>query len=206
MWDRRAALIRRFQARGRLLDVGTGDGRFLRTCEKLGYQTMGTEVSEAGASYARQGGPDVRMGQITEIDLPPQHFDVITLWHVLEHVPNPGDVLRKVHSLLRPDGIVAVAVPNEENYFMRRRFKLARTSPFDPLSFGGEIHLTYFRPPTLRSTLRFTGFELLEFGVDDAYHVRDLKMRLKLSVQQTLARLVNWHFAVAMYAIGRKKR
>jgi len=45
---------------------------------------------------------------------------------------------------------------------------------------------------------------VLEFGVDDIYHVRDFKMRLKLPLQRTLARMFQWHFAVAMYAICRR--
>ncbi len=204
MWERRLDLIRGYVGDGRLLDVGTGDGRFLATVQQAGFEVVGTEVSEAGASYARQRGFDVHLGQITDLTLPEESFDVATIWHVLEHVPDPGAVLRKVHTLLRPGGVLAVAVPNEENYFIRQRFGKAKSSPFEPLKFGGEIHLTYFRPSTLRATLRAAAFEVLEFGVDDIYHVRDLKMRLKLPAQQALARILNWHFAVAMYVICRR--
>jgi 2-polyprenyl-3-methyl-5-hydroxy-6-metoxy-1,4-benzoquinol methylase len=201
MWARRAALVQRFQSRGKLLDVGTGDGRFLRTCRDLGYEVVGTEVSEAGASYARRRGFDVRMGQIIELDLPQESFDIITIWHVLEHVPDPGAVLRKVYSLLRPDGILAIAVPNEENFLLRRRLGITKADSFGPLSFGGEIHLSYFRPVTLRATVRSAGFKVIEFGVDDAYHERNWTMKTKLAFQQSLARLFQWHFAVAMYVI-----
>lgn len=204
MWDRRLAIVQRYASSGRLLDVGTGDGRFLATAQQAGYEVTGTEVSKAGATYAQERGFDVHLGQITDLALPEISFDVATIWHVLEHVPEPRAVLRKVHALLRPGGILTVAVPNEENYFLRRRFGQAKSSPFDPLTFGGEIHLTYFRPSTLRATLRAAAFDVLEFGVDDIYHVRDLKMRLKLPAQQTLARMFQWHFAVAMYAICRR--
>jgi 2-polyprenyl-3-methyl-5-hydroxy-6-metoxy-1,4-benzoquinol methylase len=205
MWDRRAALLCRFQPQGQLLDLGTGDGRFLRTCRDLGYEIVGTEVSEAGASYARRNGFEVKMGQITDIELSRGSFDVVTIWHVLEHLPEPGAVLRKVHSLLRAGGILVVAVPNEENFFVRKCLRLPeKTNPFGPLQFGGEIHLTYFRPPTLIATLRTAGFELLEFGVDDAYFVRDWRAKIKLLFQQAAARLLRWHFAVAMYAVCRR--
>jgi 2-polyprenyl-3-methyl-5-hydroxy-6-metoxy-1,4-benzoquinol methylase len=205
MWKRRARIIRRFQASGKLLDVGTGDGRFLRTCHDLGYKVVGTEVSEAGASYARRMGFDIKMGQITDIELSKGNFDIATMWHVLEHVPEPGAVLRKVHSLLCAGGILVVAVPNEENFFVRKRLRLQqKTNPFGPLQFGGEIHVTYFRPLTLIATLRAAGFDLLEFGVDDAYFVRDWRMKIKLLFQQTAAHLLRWHFAVAMYAVCRR--
>jgi 2-polyprenyl-3-methyl-5-hydroxy-6-metoxy-1,4-benzoquinol methylase len=193
------------QPSARLLDVGTGDGRFLQACREAGYDVTGTEVSATGAAYAQRQGFDVRMGQVTELDLPAESFNVVTLWHVLEHVPEPGVVLRKVHSLLRPGGVLAVAVPNEENFFVRRRLGLPTpTSPFDPLQFGGEIHLTYFRPGTLRATLGAAGFEVLQFGVDDVYMNRNWKMKLKLRLQDFLARRFGWHFGVAMYAICRR--
>ncbi len=204
MWQRRLKIIQRHATGKRLLDAGTGDGRFLATAQQAGYEVVGTEVSEAGARYAQQRGFEVHLGQITDLALPAASFDVATIWHVLEHVPDPGAVLRKLHALLRPGGVLAVAVPNEENFFIRRRFGQAKTSPFDPLRFGGEIHLTYFRPSTFHSTLRAAGFDVLEFGVDDIYHVRDLKMRLKLPVQQALARMFQWHFAVAIYAVCRR--
>ena len=101
---------------------------------------------------------------------------------------------------------MAVAVPNEENFFVRRSLGLAKSSPFDPLIFGGEIHLTYFRPKTLRETLRAAGFNVVEFGVDDAYHIRDRRMRMKIFLQQTIAQASGWHFAVAMYAVCRRPK
>ena len=97
-------------------------------------------------------------------------------------------------------------MPNEENFFVRQRFGKVKANAFDPLTFGGEIHLTYFRPATLRSTLRPAGFDVITIGVDDAYYTRDIKMRVKLAFQQSLARLARWHFAVAMYAICRRPK
>jgi len=206
MWERRATLVRRFRSGGKLLDIGTGDGRFLRAARTHGYQVTGTELSAEGASYARKDGFDIRLGQVMDIELPRENFDIITIWHVLEHVPNPGELLHRMHALLKPGGILIVAVPNEENYFVRRALHLpVRSSPFAPLVFGGEIHLTYFQPATLRTTLRIAEFELLEFGVDDLYSVRDTKMKLRLSLQRLLARVTQWHFAVAMYAVCQRK-
>ena len=192
MWERRLLLVRRYTERGRLLDVGAGDGRFLEAAKAAGYMVAGTEVSTAGVAYARQRGFEVHLGQITELDLPEKSFDVATLWHVLEHVPDPGEVLRKVYSLLRPGGTILVAVPNEDNYFVRHRFGKGRNSPFDPLQFGGEIHLTYFQAATLQAALRTAGYHVLKLGVDDAYYIRDGKMRAKLAFPQSLALLFRW--------------
>jgi len=206
MWNRRLTILQRYISGGRLLDVGAGDGRFLATAQRAGYEVTGTEVSKAGATYAQERGFNVHLGQITDLALPEASFDVATIWHVLEHVPDPRAVLRKVHALLRPGGILAVAAPNEENFFVRRRFGKVKANPFASLTFGGEIHLTYFQPATLRRTLRTAGFNLITIGVDDAYYTRDIMMRVKLAFQQSLARLARWHFAVAMYAICQRPK
>ncbi len=205
MWERRLTLVRRYAARGRLLDVGAGDGRFLISAKATGYQVTGTEVSRAGVDYARQRGVDIHLGQITDLHLPKVTFDLATIWHVLEHVPEPAAVLREVYGLLRPGGILVLAVPNEDNYLFQRRFGKAKISaPFGALEFGGEIHLTYFQPSTLRTALCAAGYEFVKIGVDDAYYIRDWKMQAKLILQQSLAFVLRWHFAVAMYAIARR--
>ncbi len=206
MWARRAEIVGRFARSGRLLDIGTGDGKFLQICRERGYEVTGTEVSETGAAYALGQGFDVRMGQFIDLDLPGGYFDIVTIWHVLEHVPDPGAVLRKAREVLKPDGLLIVAVPNEENFFVRRRLGLPiHLNPFGPLPFGGEIHLNYFRPTTLQRTLAGAGFGLLEFGVDDIYSQRDVTMRAKRGLQRLLARSFRWHFAVAMYAACRNQ-
>ena len=74
MWQRRLAVLTTYAPGGRLLDVGTGDGRFLATAQEGGFAVVGTEVSTAGASYARERGFDVHLGQIIELDLPAGTF------------------------------------------------------------------------------------------------------------------------------------
>ena len=113
MWERRAALIQKYMPQGKLLDVGTGDGRFLVTCRELGYDVSGTEVSRAGAQYAVSAGFDVRLGQFSDLAFDERSFDIITMWPVLEHVPDPGRVFRNAYSLLRVSGILMLAVRNE---------------------------------------------------------------------------------------------
>ena len=110
MWERRLKILQRYVSGGQLLDVGTGDGRFLATAKKAGYTVTGTEVSRAGASYAQERGFNVQLGQITDLTLPPASFDAATIWHVLEHVPNPQAVLQKVQ-VPGADFEIVLAVP-----------------------------------------------------------------------------------------------
>ncbi len=206
MWDRRLQLIRQFKPSGDLLDVGAGDGYFMGVAAESGYTTSGTELSATGIEIARRKGQVIRQGQLTSIEFDGRKFDVVTIWHVLEHVPNPGEVIATAHKLLKPEGILAIAVPNEENSLFRHRLGLRRAvNPLGSLTWGQEIHLTHFQPETLRAALKRADFEILKFGVDDIYADRSWRNLAKLTMQKTLSALIGWHFSMAMYCVSRAR-
>jgi len=106
-------MVNRYGRGGRLLDVGTGIGQFLHFA-RFGYEVTGTEVSEQAIQIARvKYGLELRRGRIEELDFGNRRFDVITLFHVLEHVHDPRRLLSRCRELLSTTGIVVVAVPNE---------------------------------------------------------------------------------------------
>lgn len=99
----------------RLLDVGCGGGRFLRIAKKLGALEQGVEPSSYAAEVARKQGLNVFNGTLEsygEQVSPGTQFDVITANHVLEHAPNPVEVLGVMKKLLAPGGLIWIAVPN----------------------------------------------------------------------------------------------
>ena len=143
LWQRRLSLLTRFKRSGSLLDVGAGDGFFLDFAKAAGFTTYGTELSSTGAAYAEKRGHKLFLGQLRDIDFGGQKFDVITLWHVLEHLPDPGGALSIISSLLEPGGIFVLAVPNEENHLFRFRTGLKKgPNPLGPIVWAKEIHLT----------------------------------------------------------------
>jgi 2-polyprenyl-3-methyl-5-hydroxy-6-metoxy-1,4-benzoquinol methylase len=206
MWDRRLQRLRSVVKPGAtLLDVGAGDGYFLDIAKEEGFVTTGTELSETGANLSRERGHEILLGQLEEIDFQGRTFDAVTLWHVLEHLPDPGRALAKVHARLKPGGVFALAVPNEENHLFRHRWGMLKTAnPLGPLVWGAEIHLSHFQPATLRGVLNAAGFQVLRFGVDDIYQDRSGKNLAKLTFQKALNALLAWHFSMAMYCICRK--
>jgi SAM-dependent methyltransferase len=111
--QRRRLLDHLKPAGGYLLDVGCGSGDFLALMQAEGrWQVSGLEPNAAAGRYARETrGLDVRIGRLPDQALPTQIFDVITMWHVLEHVPDPAAVLAEVRRLLKPEGVLIVAVP-----------------------------------------------------------------------------------------------
>ena len=113
---RRVWQIQRFVATGRALDVGCGRGITLSQLRDEGWATAGVEISETAAAQARAAlGDSIFVGDVVEGPWEPESFDVVVLWHVLEHLPDPFAVLAKTRQLLRPGGLLVIAVPNLES-------------------------------------------------------------------------------------------
>ena len=92
-----------------LLDFGAGTGDFVITAKNSGFKVVGVEPNEKARQLASQKGIEL---QPSLGDLTGQKFQVITLWHVLEHIPNLEDQIASLVSLLDEDGILVIAVPN----------------------------------------------------------------------------------------------
>lgn len=98
--------------KGRLMDVGCGNGYMLSLATKLGWQAMGLEIDPSAARAARTQGLDVLEGTYERLAEYRQAFDCIVCSHVLEHVHNPKDMLIKLKDALKPDGLLLLSLPN----------------------------------------------------------------------------------------------
>jgi 2-polyprenyl-3-methyl-5-hydroxy-6-metoxy-1,4-benzoquinol methylase len=100
-----------------LLDVGCGSGTLLSLLKDQGFRVRGVDFSAEASTIAKhENGVDVEVGSLEEVDFPDRSFDVVTLFHVMEHVTNPRQVLREVSRILRPEGVVILQVPNIESW------------------------------------------------------------------------------------------
>jgi SAM-dependent methyltransferase len=139
---------------GRVLDVGCGRGVLLQEFRRRGWEVQGTELSESAASYARQTLTiPVEIGDLETIGFPPNYFDAITLWHVLEHVADPRALLAEIRRILKPDGVLLVAVPNFGSLE-------ARVSKDKWFHLDVPRHVTHFSATTLERALNENGFDL----------------------------------------------
>lgn len=97
---------------GRLLDVGCATGKFLRQMGAVGWELSGIEIDPDAAERAGAVTPRIVVGDPAEVTLPAASFDLITAFHVLEHLPDPLGALRNMLAWLAPGGFVIVEVPN----------------------------------------------------------------------------------------------
>ena len=106
--------------RGRLLDVGCGDGAFLRSMRDLGWDVAGLETDPRAAAVARGRGLEVIERPIEPESVPEDAFDAVTTSHVIEHVIDPVRALEACRRALRPGGFLAVVTPNADGWGHRR--------------------------------------------------------------------------------------
>jgi 2-polyprenyl-3-methyl-5-hydroxy-6-metoxy-1,4-benzoquinol methylase len=168
MWRRRMNQIEAHHEKGSILDVGCGDGHFLSVARQASWKVDGIEFSPEGARRAalRLGRP-VAVGDLSRTAHLSGPFDVITLWHVLEHLESPRAMLEAARQRLRHDGLLAVAVPNVSNLPMQAAYLLARGRKLPLYEPGArEPHLSHFTPETLTALLRRSGFEVREIAPD----------------------------------------
>lgn len=142
--------------RGRILDVGCSTGYFLHTISQYGWEIQGVEPGREAADYAStQLGVPVLNGTLFDARFDRSTFDVVTLWDVIEHVPDPAGNLREINRILKPGGLLVIATPQLDSLDARL---------FGRFWIGYELprHLTIFSRQTLTEMAGGAGFDLLE--------------------------------------------
>jgi SAM-dependent methyltransferase len=97
---------------GRLLDVGAGRGRFVAQARAAGWEADGIEPSRRGVQGALADGVGLQRATLEDAVVTPGSLDAATLWHVLEHLDDPGAALERIAGWLRPGGLLVIGVPN----------------------------------------------------------------------------------------------
>ncbi len=106
--------IKEIKPQGRIMDIGCATGVFLDMAQKEGYDTLGVDVSSFACKYAIEiFGIKTMNGKLEDLNLENKQFDVITLWDVIEHVPDPHVFLKEVRRVLKDDGILFLLTIND---------------------------------------------------------------------------------------------
>jgi 2-polyprenyl-3-methyl-5-hydroxy-6-metoxy-1,4-benzoquinol methylase len=136
----------------RFLDIGCAGGASLVAAKSLGFQPVGVEPSRWMADYGRRTyGVEIHDGILKPGMFPPSSFDFITMWEVLEHVPDPRSLLQLVHELLTPNGTFVMSYPDFKGVMSRMLG--------DRWPFWLSVHLLYYDRTTIARQLAVCGFQ-----------------------------------------------
>lgn len=161
---------------GRLLDVGTGTGFFLNEMDKHGWYVTGTEKNEEARAFAKKEF-DLDIFPTEDLfDFPHKSFDVITLWHVLEHIHRLEENMYTFERLLNETGKLIVAVPNHDSYD-------ARHYKEHWAAYDVPRHIWHFAPKQMKKLGKKFGFKLESIhGMPfDSFYVSMLSEKYKKS-------------------------
>ena len=153
--------------RGRLLDVGCGLGYFVKRVANVpGWEAYGYEISPEAVAFARDtlGLSNVFCGKVETSDLARGSFDIITLWDVIEHIPEPDPLLSYLCTLLKDDGMLCLHTPNASIQVPKAKLKRRLRGMRRGLHYlEATDHINIYKPATLRRVLSRNGFRTVRF-------------------------------------------
>ncbi len=172
--SRKYNLIKKYVSRGTLLDIGCGTGEFLNFCSQKNFQAIGVEPGTVARNKAiKNYGLKVHEEPFIET-ISDTTIDVITMWHVLEHVHDLNMRVAQLHRILKMDGLVVIAVPNYTSYDAKyyKEYWAAYDLP---------RHLYHFSPQTIKQLFDKHGFKLIDTRamVFDSFYVSLLSEKYK---------------------------
>lgn len=167
-------LITKYIRKGKILDIGCATGEFLNVFKNNKWDVYGVEPNENARKLAVKN-HNLEIGSEAELnELKPGSFDVITMWHVLEHVTSLNERIKEIKRLLKPHGLVFVAVPNCNSYDAKiyKEYWAAYDVP---------RHLYHFTRESMKNLLSINNFELVKIKAMkfDAYYVSILSEKYK---------------------------
>jgi SAM-dependent methyltransferase len=160
-------LSRRVGARERnLLDIGAHVGRLIYLAREAGWQAEGVELNSRTSSYAaRKTKLPVHRANAQSLIAEGRRYDAITMIDVLEHIPDPVEMLAQVHGLLDAQGWIAVKVPCGRNQLVKEQIRSRLRGDGDVSIAANLVHINHFSPTSLRLALERAGFASIKLSI-----------------------------------------
>lgn len=149
--DQKIFSLTKIKKTGKLFDIGCGTGDFLLQMKNRGYDVYGIDISPQACKIARKKGLKVYNDDLKKHHFPAKSFDIITLWHVFEHLYNPSDTLKEIRRILKDDGILIMETPNIDCF----SFKIFKGYHFH---LDSPRHLHHWTKDTMKKILNKNGF------------------------------------------------
>lgn len=168
----------------RVLDIGCGNGLFINSLKKNGWDVYGIDISEKSVNFARNtlNLKNVKQGDVENISYPKSFFDVIVMNHVIEHVYDPNKLFLNASKILKPDGIMIVTTPNIRSI----NFSIFGQDWF-PLETPR--HLTLFSPQSMTKLAKNSGLKIVKIFSDKSSHALQRSIKYRFGVDVSILKL-----------------
>jgi 2-polyprenyl-3-methyl-5-hydroxy-6-metoxy-1,4-benzoquinol methylase len=191
--DTRLRAIELIREPGRILDIGCSLGYFVEAANARGWQGSGIEISSCASEEARQLGLDVRTGVLEDAAYPDAAFDCVTVWDVIEHVPDPTKHMIEMRRILADGGLVVIGTPNLGHVsFKMKRENWRHLKPAE--------HIYYFQKSSICALLEKTGFDVVYPPV---FGGRSFAGSFGASVRCAISRFVHFNDVLTVYGVKR---
>lgn len=157
-WNRLINVLKLYKPEGRLIDIGSGTGSFLVEARKANFKVVGQDVSPFFVTYSRtEQSLEIYEGELHDLALPPDYFDCVTAFDVIEHHPYPKQMVTEIQRILKPGGVFMLTTHDVGSLFARLYGPRWRYM----YSIG---HLTFFNRETITKLLSDCDLQVVRFG------------------------------------------
>lgn len=154
--------VKKYLSKGNLLEIGCATGEFIQVATDSGYHTIGVDSSKLYSEFAKRKGLNVFCANLEEMEFK-DPFDMIVMFHLIEHIHNPKQFLKKIHALISKSGLLYIITPNT-NGLMDKPFGFRHPLYIQP------DHLFFFSKATLSNLLVSGGFKIVEVSTRETPH------------------------------------
>lgn len=189
-------------SKGKLFDIGSGNGHLLSAAKKGGWQPEGYDVDcKTVEKVSQRIGLKIYCGNFVNIELPKENYDAVTMLHVIEHLKKPIDYLKIVESILKKGGILFIALPNIQSRsgllkLLLEKIKLKRKNV--AAYYDTQHHLWFFTPYTIRFVLEKNGFEVKI--IYSGKYSFNKQSKLKQYFSEKILSKITWKSSMALVA------
>lgn len=190
--------------KGKLLEIGSGNGYLLRAAKERGWRPTGHEIDcESAQKVSEKIGMEILCGDFTELEIN-EKFEAVMMLHVLEHFKDPVSHLKKINSVIKKGGILFIALPNIQSRsglvkFALEKLKIKRKNV--AAYYDTDHHLWYYTPFTIRKFLEKNGFEILRIYSGDDINLNRGEFANRIA--EKIFSKILWHSSMGV--ISRKK-
>ena len=171
--------FKNYKSKIAILDIGCGEGKFLLNLDKNKFIKKGIEINKDACRSCKKRSLSVLNKDFLKIEFNSEKYEVITLWHVLEHLDNPRAVLEKINRILKPNGILVISTPNIGSV----GFKIGKSRWFH---IDSPRHRFLYNKKSLKFLLNKEEFEIMEVKSEFYDYFLDLFWSLKNSIPKIL--------------------